>query len=65
MFFPAAAAAAAPRRRARGLLPSQLHSLPPPHTHSATHTHTSPSVPPNSPVMFDVQLLYIPGLDDE
>lgn len=24
-----------------------------------------PSVPPNSPVMFDVQLLYIPGLDDE
>jgi peptidylprolyl isomerase len=24
-----------------------------------------PSVPPNSPVVFDVQLLYIPGLEDE
>ncbi len=24
-----------------------------------------PAVPPSSPVVFDVQLLYIPGLDDE
>lgn len=24
-----------------------------------------PTVPPNSPVVFDVQLLYIPGLEDE
>uniref|UniRef100_A0A7R9V9D2 peptidylprolyl isomerase n=1 Tax=Chlamydomonas euryale TaxID=1486919 RepID=A0A7R9V9D2_9CHLO len=24
-----------------------------------------PTVPPNSPVMFDVQLLYIPGLEDD
>ena len=24
-----------------------------------------PTVPPNSPVVFDVQLVYIPGLDDE
>ncbi len=24
-----------------------------------------PSVPPASPVMFDVQLLYIPGLEDD
>lgn len=24
-----------------------------------------PRVPPKSPVMFDVQLLYVPGLDEE
>ena len=24
-----------------------------------------PTVPPGSPVVFDVQLLYIPGLEDE